>query len=71
MTDFFHISDKEIILLSAAIAAVLADGLDADQENTLGNFLMCIGQDLVAASGQRAVFESEAKKIKEAKVNKK
>ena len=50
-------SDKDIILLSAAVAAVMADGLNADELNTLGNFIMCIGQDLVAAAAQKGVYE--------------
>ena len=51
-------SDKDIILLSAAIAVILTDGLDSDELNILGNFIQCIGQDLVSAATQKALHEN-------------
>ena len=62
MIDFYNMSEKDIILLSAAIAVILVDGLDADELNTLGNFIACIGNDLMAASVQKAIREAKDKK---------
>ena len=67
MIDFFHMSDKDMILLSAAIALLLIDGLDADRQNTLANFLMTVGQNVSSASGQKALYENKIKEIKEIK----
>ena len=52
-------SDKDIILLSAAISLILADGLNADELNTLGNFIACIGNNLMAAGAQEALREAK------------
>ena len=60
-------SDKDAIFLSAAVAAVLADGLTADQSNTLGNFIMCIGEDLIAAAVQKDVRYKRAQELIESK----
>ena len=57
MIDFYRMSDKDIILLSAAVALILADGLDSDELNILGNFIQCVGQDLVSAAAQKALCE--------------
>ena len=59
MLDFFNMSDKDIILLSAVLAVAIADGLTDDELNTLGNFIMCIGQDLVSAAAQKGIVESK------------
>jgi len=47
--------EKEIILLSAATAILLIENLDADEQNTLGNFLMSVGQNIVLAANQKAI----------------
>ena len=59
--DFYKMSEKDIILLSAAVAAVLADGLSADELNTLGNFMTCVANGLLAAAGQKALCGDKAK----------
>ena len=59
MIDFYRMSDKDIILLSAAVAVILADGLDSDELNILGNFIQCVGQDLVSAAVQKALREAK------------
>ncbi|MCL1858691.1 MAG: hypothetical protein FWF92_05605 [Oscillospiraceae bacterium] len=57
MPDFFKMPEKEIILLSAEVAILLADNLTSDQQSTLGNFLMAVGQDIILAAGQKAIRE--------------
>ena len=54
MSGFFKMSEKEMILLSAAFALLLTENLNADEQNTLGNFLMLVGQNI--SSG---VFQAE------------
>jgi len=61
MPDFFRTPEKEIIALSAEIAVLLAGSLTVDEQNTLGNFLMTVGQNLVLAAGQKALRETEKK----------
>jgi hypothetical protein len=56
-------SDKDIIFLSAAVAAVLADGLNADECDTLSNFITCVGDDLAAAAGQKDIEEKKMQGI--------
>lgn len=58
MADFYKMSEKDMILLSAAIAVLLVEGLTVDEQNTLGNFIMCIGQDIVSAAAQKTLRES-------------
>ena len=58
-------SDKEIILLSSAVAAAIADGFNADELNTLGNFITCVGQNLTTAASQKAKSESREERKKE------
>ena len=53
-------SDKDIILLPAAIAVILADGLNAGELNTLGNFIANIGNNLMAAGAQKALREAKS-----------
>ena len=55
MSNFFTMPEKEIILLSAATAILLIENLDADEQNTLGNFLMSVGQNIVLAANQKAI----------------
>jgi len=52
-------SDKDMILLSAAIAVILVEGLTIDEQNTLGNFIMCIGQDIISAAAQKSMLEGK------------
>ena len=63
MINFYRMSDKDMILLSAAIAVILIEGLTLDEQNTLGNFIMCVGQDIVSASSQQALLLSRAERL--------
>ena len=62
MNDFFNMSGSQIILISALTALLLADGLTADEQRTLGDFLMCVGQNIIASSDQKTLLENKTTK---------
>lgn len=51
----FELSPKEFTALSVLIGFCLMNGLDADRQNSLGNFFMGIGQILETAAAQQAI----------------
>ena len=51
----FDLSPEEFAALSALVGLALLPGLTAGQQNSLGNFLMGIGQMLESAAAQQAV----------------
>jgi hypothetical protein len=55
-----------MIILSASAALVLTENLNADEQNTLGNFLMAVGQNISSGAGQKELRE----KIREDEKNK-
>ena len=57
MANFFRMSEKEMILLSASVAVLLAENLDSDEQNTLANFLMAVGQNISSGVGQKELRE--------------
>ena len=62
MPGFFYMPEKDIILLAAAIALVLTENLTIEEQNTLGNFLMCVGQDIILGAGQKSLYETRDEK---------
>jgi len=58
MPDFFKMSEKEIIILSAEIAVLFTDKLTVEQQNTFGNFLMSVGQLIIMGAEQKAICEN-------------
>jgi len=54
-------SDKEIIILTALISLLLTENLTSDELNTLGNFLMCIGQNIISGAFQKDLCENNNK----------
>ena len=58
MNDFFKMPEKDMILLSAASAIILAENLTVDEQNTLGNFLLSVGQDIILGANQKALREN-------------
>ena len=51
----FELSPEEFALLSTVIGFLLLPGLNTNQQNSLGNFLMGVGQVLETAAAQQAV----------------
>jgi len=52
---FFSLPPKQFALLSALIGIILIDGLDSDQQNSLGNFLVSVGQVILVSAAQSAL----------------
>ena len=59
MISFYKMSEKEMILLSSSLAILLTENLNVDEQNTLGNFLMTVGQNIILGAGQRTVREND------------
>jgi len=59
---FFSLPPKQYALLSALIGLALIDGLDADQQNSLGNFIVNVGSTMLTAAAQNQLIESGNKK---------
>jgi hypothetical protein len=49
---FFSLSPKQFSLLSSIIGIFLIDNLDIDQQNSLGNFIVNIGQAILTSASQ-------------------
>jgi hypothetical protein len=59
--DFFSIPPVPFALLSSLIGALLIDNLNLNQQNSLGNFLVGVGQILLTAAAQGSTLESGSK----------
>lgn len=71
---FFSLPPKQFSLLSSIIGILLLQDLDLNQQNSLGNFLVNIGTNILTAAGQGQLLQSQEsqndeirKKIKELK----
>ena len=53
------LSPEEFSALSVLIGFALLPGLTANQQNSLGNFLMGVGQVLETAAAQQAVIDDK------------
>lgn len=60
LSGFFSLSPVQFALLSSLIGILLIDDLDIEQLNSLGNFLVGVGQNLLTAAAQGALLESTA-----------
>lgn len=49
---FFSLDPVKFSLLSSLIGILLIDNLNPDQQNSLGNFVVNIGQNLLTAAAQ-------------------
>ncbi|HOJ11815.1 MAG TPA: hypothetical protein PK733_14650 [Clostridiales bacterium] len=59
---FFSLPPKQFSLLATLIGILLIDNLDANQQNSLGNFIVSIGQGILTAVSQQALLESNEEK---------
>lgn len=55
----FDLSPEEFTALSVLIGFALLPGLTTNQQNSLGNFLMGVGQVLETAAAQQAVADDK------------
>ncbi|WP_163195794.1 hypothetical protein [Clostridium thermarum] len=60
MTDFYSLSGDQLVLLSSVVAIILAKGLNADQVNTLGNFITLVGTSLTTIAGQLQLVNDDS-----------
>nr|WP_312578603.1 hypothetical protein [Sedimentibacter sp.] len=51
---------KQFSLLSSLIGIALTDNLDANQQNSLGNFLVNVGQVILTAAGQEQLIQNKS-----------
>lgn len=55
----FSLSPKIFTILSLLIALVLVEDLTSDEQNSLGNFLLSVGQDMLTYSTQASLLQSQ------------
>lgn len=58
---FFSLPPKQFSLLSSLIGIVLIDNLDTNQQNSLGNFLINVGQAILTSAAQGQLIENKTK----------
>lgn len=54
----FSLPPKQFSLLSSLLGILLIDNLDLDQQNALGNFIVNVGQAILTAAAQGAIFQN-------------
>jgi hypothetical protein len=55
---FFSLPPKQFALLSSLLGILLVDNLDLDQQNSLGNFIVNVGQAILVAAAQGQSVQS-------------
>jgi len=58
---FFSLPPKQFSLLSSLIGIFLIDNLDTNQQNSLGNFLVNVGQAILTAAAQGQSMQNNDK----------
>lgn len=56
---FFNIPPGQFALLANLIGIAFAKNLNSDQQNSLGNFFMSIGQSLATFNAQQSLQQSQ------------
>lgn len=54
---FFSLPPRQLALLSSLIGILLTDNLNPDQQNTLGNFIVNIGQVILTSAAQGQLLQ--------------
>ncbi|HWR45652.1 hypothetical protein [Sporomusa sp.] len=57
-----HIGANELGALAAILAIILADDLDADELNTLGNFTVALGSIMLVIAAQKQFLKAQQEK---------
>ena len=55
----FSLSPNQFSLLSSILGILLIENLDLNQQNSLGNFIINIGQAILTAAAQGQLLETE------------
>lgn len=59
---FFSLQPKQFSILSSLLGILLIDNLDLNQQNSLGNFIVNIGQAILTAAAQGQYLQSSSSK---------
>jgi hypothetical protein len=62
-SSFFSIPPNQYALLASLIGVALAENLDLNQQNSLGNFIVDIGTTMLTAAAQGQLIESRSNKV--------
>jgi len=55
---FFLLPPKQLALLSTLVGILLIDNLDVNQQNSLGNFIVNVGQAILVSAAQSQVLQN-------------
>ncbi len=61
---FFSLDPLKFSLLSSLIGIFLIDSLDQNQQNSLGNFIVNVGQNLLTAAQGETLQQSQRNQIR-------
>lgn len=62
LAHFFSLPPAQFALLSALLGVLLTDNLDADQQNSLGNFIVGVGQTILVSAAQAVIVKNNNEK---------
>ena len=65
MNNFFNIPPQQFALISSLLGIFTSCRLSSDEQNSLGNFLTNIGQNLMTVAAQADLQKNEAEARKE------
>jgi hypothetical protein len=54
----FSLPPKQFVLLSSLIGVLLTENLDLNEQNSLGNFIVNVGQSILIAAAQGQSLKS-------------
>lgn len=57
---FFSLQPKQFSLISSLLGILLIDNLDLNQQNSLGNFIVNVGQAILTAAAQGQALQSNS-----------
>jgi len=66
---FFELSSKQMIFLASSLSVMLTEKLSTDRQNVLGNFLMCVGQNILINATQEDALTNALKSNDKPKKN--
>ena len=66
MDNFFDLDPCAMAALSSAVGIGIADGLSADENNILGNFIIAVGSIIVVVAAQQQTLADRAQAIQDA-----
>lgn len=58
LTGLFALTPAQMSLLSSMLGLLFIEGLDLDQQNSLGNFIVGIGTSILVAAAQGSLIEA-------------